>query len=85
MKKMTLLALVASALVVSGCSKLSKENYETLKVGMEYSDVTGVIGEPDNCSETLGTKNCIWGNDDKNIKVTFVADKATLFSNSGLK
>lgn len=78
-------AAVATLLLLAGCSKLTNENYKKLAAGMEYDAVVAVIGTPDNCSETLGVKSCVWGDDSKNIKVKFVADKATLFSNSGLQ
>lgn len=71
-------------LSLMGCSKLTLENYDQLKVGMSYEEVTGLIGEPSGCSEALGTRSCQWGNDKKNIKVTFFGSRATLFSAEGL-
>ena len=54
--------------------------------GMSTDEVKAVIGEPDNCAETLGTKTCIWGSeDDTYIKISFLADKALTYSNNGLK
>lgn len=85
MKNKHLLLVAATALALVGCGKVNKENYDKLSVGMDYEEVTGVIGDPENCSETLGTKRCTWGDDSKNIKVSFIANKATLFSNDGLK
>lgn len=77
---------LAVVFTLSACSKLNKENYEQLKMGMSQEEIQGVIGKPDNCSETMGTKSCIWGNEDAtHIKVTFVADNAATFSNNGLK
>ncbi len=84
MKIRTLAGIVALTFTLAACSKVSKENYETLSVGMDYDEVTKVIGDPDNCSETLGTKSCTWGDDSKNIKVTFAGSKAMAFSNNGL-
>ena len=84
MKIKSLLTIVTMSLALVGCSKVNKENYEKLTVGMEYNKVTEVVGDPDNCKETLGTKRCTWGDDSKNIKVSFIADKAILFSNSGI-
>lgn len=79
-----LIALLGSTLMLTACSKVNKENYDKLSVGMEFTEVTSTIGAPDDCSETLGTKSCVWGDDAKNIKVTFIADKATVFSNKGI-
>ena len=85
MKFKSISSAIALSVLLAGCgSSLTKENYEKLSVGMDYTEVTAVIGDPDNCSETLGTKRCTWGDDSKNIKVSFIADKATLFSNNGL-
>lgn len=71
---------------LAGCSKLTKENYDALKLGMSLEEVSAIVGGPTNCSETLGTKSCIWGSEDgKNIKITFLADNASTFSNNGLE
>lgn len=84
MKK--ILALTSLLVLLTGCSKLNKENYEMLKMGMSQEEVTAVIGAPSNCSETLGTTSCLWGKEDGvYIKVTFVADNAATFSNNGLE
>ena len=67
-----------------GCSKLNRENYGKIEVGMNYEQVVGIIGSPDKCDAALGVKNCVWGNDQKNITVKFVADKVILPSMKGL-
>ncbi len=82
MKKLMLLGML---LWITACSKLSMDNYQLLKVGMEYDEVTQVIGAPTQCEETLGTRNCIWGDDAQSIKATFIAQKAVMFSHKGLK
>lgn len=80
-----LVALVVGAtLTLAGCGKVTKENYDKLKVGMDFSEVTGVIGGPDKCDEAMGAKSCVWGDDTKNISVKFVAEKAVFFTNAGL-
>ena len=80
------LLLLISLLALASCSKLTKQNYDLLELGMGLDEVKAVLGEPGNCSETLGTKSCIWGEEEGSfIKVSFVADNATLFSNNGLK
>lgn len=82
--KKALLVLV-TALSLSACSKLTSENYEQLKMGMSLAEVESVLGGADECSETLGTKSCIWGDENgTHIKVSFVADNAATFSNNGL-
>lgn len=81
MKKTIVCALV---LFLAGCGKLSIENYNQLKVGMSYQEVTAVIGEANSCEEIIGTRSCVWGDDQKSIKAGFVADKAIAFSHKGL-
>ena len=68
-----------------GCSKVSQENYDKLKVGMAYEEVVSIIGSPDSCSETVGTKTCLWGSEKKRIKVSFLGSKAVAFSSKGLR
>jgi hypothetical protein len=80
------LVLLAALFALSACTKLTKENYDTLEMGMTPKEVSDVLGEPDNCSEALGTKSCIWGSEDgAHIKVSFIADNAATFSNNGLE
>jgi len=67
-----------------GCSRVSKENYDKLKVGMAYEEVINILGSPGSCSETLGTKSCVWGSEKTQIKVSFIASKAIAFSHKGL-
>jgi hypothetical protein len=33
----------------------------------------------------MGVRNCLWGNENGTISVSFVADQALLFSSSNLK
>jgi len=77
-----LLALLV--LAVTGCSKLSQENYNKLKMGMTYEEVVGVLGSPAACDATMGAKSCTWGNEQKHIKVNFVADRVVVFNCKGL-
>lgn len=78
------LIIAGFALLLAACSKVNNENYEVLSVGMDYSDVETLLGSPDECDETLGMKQCTWGNDTKNINIKFVADKVTIYSKKGL-
>ncbi|HCU66866.1 MAG TPA: DUF3862 domain-containing protein [Rheinheimera sp.] len=81
MKKIITAALL---LTLAACSKLSMDNYQQLKTGMSYNEVTAIIGEPASCEEALGTRTCLWGDDNKQIKAAFLAEKAMLFSHKGL-
>jgi hypothetical protein len=77
-----LLLLVA---MLSGCSKLTVENYAKIKTGIGYGEVVSILGKPDSCSEALFVKNCMWGNEQKNITVNFVGDKAILSTSKNIK
>jgi hypothetical protein len=68
-----------------GCSKLTVDNYAKLKVGIEYSEVVRILGKPDSCSEALFVKNCVWGNEQKNITVNFLGDKVMLSTSRNIK
>lgn len=68
-----------------GCSKLTMENYSKIKMGIEYSEVVKILGKPDNCSDALFVRNCVWGNEQKNITVNFVADKVLLITSKNIK
>ena len=82
----TLCVIVVLLLMTAvGCSRISRENYDKLKVGMAYEEVVSIIGSPDSCSETFGTKTCLWGSEKKRIKVSFIGSKAVAFSSKGLR
>lgn len=80
-----LLAALALALLVAGCSKLTAENYAKIKVGMAYAEVTAIIGNPASCSDIAGFKACRWGDDKSNVTVRFVGDKVVLHSAENIK
>ena len=79
-----LLALICLALLC-GCSKLTTENYQKLEVGLEYPAVVDILGKPDNCSEALFVRNCIWGDEQKNISVSFLNNQVILFTSSNIR
>ncbi|WP_243372124.1 DUF3862 domain-containing protein [Geotalea sp. SG265] len=72
-------------LLVSGCSRLTMANYDKIKMGMEYDQVTAILGKPDNCSDALIARSCIWGSEEKNITVNFVGGKAILFTSKNIR
>ena len=72
-------------LMLAGCGKLTLENYDQLKAGMDFDKVVNLLGDPTECDEILGTKSCIWGEDAKHIKVKFIADNVAFYSKEGLK
>jgi hypothetical protein len=84
--KSLLMILVLAAMVIagSGCSKLTKQNYDKIKVGMEYTEVTGILGTTASCDAAMGAKSCTWGGEQKNITVKFVGDKVVFMTCKGI-
>lgn len=78
------LVLALLVLAIAGCSRLSQESYNKLKMGMTYEEVVGVLGSPATCDAAMGAKSCIWGNEQKHIKINFVADRVVIFTCKGL-
>lgn len=83
--KMRMLVLLMLVALLLGCSKLTVDNYAKIKTGMPYSEVVSILGKPDSSSEALFVKNCVWGNEQKNITVNFVGDKVMLSTSSNIK
>ncbi len=83
--KKTYLLLAALVLLLSGCSKLTKENYDQIKPGMSYEEVVAIIGKPDHCSEVIALSNCEWKEGDVAVHISFIGGKATIMAAEGLK
>ena len=75
---------LCALLLLVGCSKVNKENYAKLSMGMNYDEVVAVLGEPDKCEEVMVAKSCNWGESPTSISVKFIAGKVALLSNEGL-
>ena len=80
-----LLVLIAVSLLAVGCSKINKENYDKIQVGMTYDEVEAILGTPDEAKDVIGTKSCVWGKAPKTISIKFVGDKVVFHSAEGLK
>ncbi len=84
MKKRYLIITIL-ILLLSGCSKVTKGNYDKIKSGMTYEETVELLGKPEGCSETLGISNCEWKNDDAKIVITFISNQVTITVAEGLK
>jgi Domain of Unknown Function with PDB structure (DUF3862) len=82
LRSMLILALL---ILLLGCNKLTMENYGQIKVGSRYAEVVELLGQPDNCSEALFVRNCVWGSEEKNISVSFLNDQAILMTSKNLR
>ena len=81
-----LLTALTGIVLVSlfACSKVNKENYDKLTIGMGYDEAIALLGEPTQCETLLAFKSCTWGKDPKTITIRLAADKVILFENQGL-
>ncbi|HEA18429.1 MAG: DUF3862 domain-containing protein [Pseudoalteromonas prydzensis] len=79
------LLIIAAALSLAACSKVSLENYEKIEIGMDKTAVEAILGSADSCVEKTLHTNCTWGDDSKNIEITLVSDKVSLYSKTGLE
>jgi len=76
--------LLLLSLAIFACSRISNENYRKIEMGMEFSQVTQILGEPEQCDAVLNAKTCTWGNRNKSIDIQFVEEKVVFFSSKGL-
>jgi hypothetical protein len=83
-KQMLIGFMVACLALTIGCSKLTTQNYDKIKMGMQYDEVIALLGQADQCDGAMGIKNCTWGDEDRHIKVNFAGDRVILFSAKGL-
>ena len=79
----TLLACLL--LLLAGCSRITQSNYEKLRVGMTYDEVIAILGKPTSCSDVMIARSCIWGDEKRNISVTFVGNQILLHTSLNLK
>ncbi|WP_041958469.1 lipoprotein [Sulfurospirillum arsenophilum] len=78
-----IIALVV--LIFAGCSKLSKENYDKIQVGMSYVQVSDILGKATKCDSLAGMSDCTWGDEKHYIKVKLVADKVMFMHSAGIE
>lgn len=84
-RKVQVLSLVSLTIMLMACSKLNLENYDRLKMGMDQKEVENIIGGPDRCEESVGSRSCLWGNKEGTfVKINFIGGKAVLFEHDGL-
>jgi len=79
-----ILGVFMLSLLLSGCSNVTQANYDKIKMGMTYQEVVDILGTPDEMTDVMGAKNCVWGKEPKVIDVKFVGDKVVFHSAKGL-
>lgn len=83
--KFTQIGVLLGCALLVACNKLTVENYDKLKSGMPYEEVKRILGTPAKCSEVLGIKHCVWGDDKRHIDVSFVGDQAVVFNGENIR
>lgn len=72
-------------LQTAGCSQLTQENYDKIKMGMSFQEVEKLLGPGATCDSAMGMKSCTWGSDARYVKIQFLADKVVIHAAKGLK
>jgi hypothetical protein len=78
-------AAVIFVCLLAGCSKVTAENYAKVKAGMEYKEVTAILGNPASCDDVVGFKSCKWGDEKSHITVRFAGDAVIMHSAENLR
>lgn len=79
-----LIICLAPTFMFLGCSKITQEHYNKLKIGMEYNEVLEILGKPDHCESVLSMRNCVWEASSKSITIGIIADKVVFLSSQGI-
>jgi len=78
-------ALASGTLMLAACTRVTADNYAKIKIGMSFDEVKAVLGGPDRCSDVLGAKSCIWGDESRFIRVNFIGEKVVIFTAENLR
>jgi hypothetical protein len=79
------MALLVSIFLLASCSKVTAENYAKVKSGMDYKEVTSILGNPASCDDVVGFKSCKWGDEKSHITVRFAGDAVIMSSAENLR
>ena len=88
-KKYLFLSLIlAAALLVTAClkpeSRVTRENYDKLTLGMTAPAVMEILGEPTGQGSSFGVRYSTWVDGERHIHAKFIAGKAIYYSAKGL-
>ncbi|MCH8501404.1 MAG: outer membrane protein assembly factor BamE [Aliidiomarina sp.] len=83
-KMVTIAALALLTLAACADNKVTRTNYNLIDVGMHYSQVQAILGEPTWCDDMQRPQECRWGSDDKHILVSFAARRVVNTESKGL-
>ena len=85
-------AALLITMTVTGCGRLTRENYEKIQSGMTLREVEAILGhasDKDGFSGAIGefggsAQIATWEEGDRHITVTFVNDEVVLKTMTGL-
>lgn len=80
-----IIIIILLCLQLTGCSSLTQENYDKIKMGMSFQEVEKILGSAAACDSAMGMKSCTWGSNDKLVKIQFMADKVVIHTAKGLR
>ena len=76
--------VLAAALLLAGCTKVTQENYAKIREGMSEQEVHAILGKPSESSTTtvlgISGTSSKWVSGDSEINVRFVNGKVALSS-----
>ena len=76
--------MLAAALLLAGCSKVTQENYAKIREGMSEQEVHAILGNPAESSTTsllgISGTSSKWVSGDSVINIRFVNGKVALSS-----
>ncbi len=84
-KALPFIAGLTVAMLLTGCDKLTQENYEKLGIGSSYEEAVDVLGKPSNCKTVVNTKSCRWGDDQKHVDAQIIGESIVFISSNGLQ
>ncbi|MCC5854421.1 MAG: DUF3862 domain-containing protein [Idiomarina sp.] len=84
MKTLIIAAVAMIILTACGDRKLTRSNYNLIDVGMRYSEVTNILGEPTWCDDMQRPNECMWGKEEKHIKVYFISRRVINTESRGI-
>ena len=89
-KRMFVLGLaLAAILLLAACmkpeSRVTRENYDKLTLGMAYPAVVAILGEPGDAGSQFGLRYSTWVDEGRQIHAKFIAGKAVYYSSKGLE
>ncbi len=72
--------------LLTGCEdQLTMDNYQQLEVGMDYAQTEQIFGRPTECEDTMGLRKCVWGDEDRHVTISYIAEKVAFFTSDGIQ